>query len=420
MAAIGVNSDIPQLQIRFVTKQDQYAVPDYPLSVPATVAPEDLNTLLNTLLQETTNLSVPISFNFLIAAEFLRLPLSAHINDHGLSTEEVISIEYIEKHPPPEPKNCLIHDDWVSSVAVAEKWILTGCYDNTLHIWTSKGQHKLTIPGHTAPVKAVAWISLTGEVGTFVSASQDQTAIIWQWNIQTNAVDCVHVCRGHEQGLESIGVSINAEDMVTGGWDNMLKVWEVVGDESDEPEKKKAKVDKGRTRIPKRTMKGHKEAISGTVWMDNNDLISSSWDHTIKIWDAELGGMKHEIVGNKSFFDVDFSKIGRVLVTASADRHVRIYDPRSNEGSVVKSTLTSHTQWVQTVRWSTTDINMFLSGGYDSCLKLWDIRSPTVPLYELSGHEDKVFSCNWSNPKLMVSGGADNTVRIFQSSSALH
>ncbi|XP_015123432.1 ribosome biogenesis protein WDR12 homolog [Diachasma alloeum] len=420
MAGTSTSSDVPQLQIRFITKQECYAVPDYPLSVPAPITPEDLNTLLNTLLRETVNLSASISFDFLVSSEFLRSPLSTHISDRGLSTEDVILIEYLEKHPPPEPQNCLLHDDWVASVAVAEKWILTGCYDNTLHIWTAKGNHKLTIPGHTAAVKSVAWISLTDELGMFVSASQDQTAIIWQWNIHTNSVECVHVCRGHEQGLESVGVSTDAEHMATGAWDNMLKVWGTSENESDEPEKKKAKVDKGKTRVPKRTMKGHKEAISGTVWVDRNELISSSWDHTIKVWDAELGGMKHEIVGNKSFFDVDFSRIGRVLVTASADRHVRIYDPRSNEGSVVKSTLTSHTQWVQTVCWSTTDANMFLSGGYDNCLKLWDTRSPTAPLYELSGHEDKVFSCNWSNPKLMVSGGADNTVRIFKSSNTLH
>lgn len=46
--------------------------------------------------------------------------------------------------------------------------ILTGCYDNTVHIWTSKGKHKLTIPGHSAPIKSVKWISLDPETGTFV------------------------------------------------------------------------------------------------------------------------------------------------------------------------------------------------------------------------------------------------------------
>lgn len=33
--------------------------------------------------------------------------------------------------------------------------------------------------------------------------------------------------------------------------------------------------------------------------------------------------------GNKAFFDADWSPLNNSIVTASADRHVRIYDPRS-------------------------------------------------------------------------------------------
>jgi len=299
---------------------------------------------------------------------------------------------------------------------------LTGCYDNTLHIWTVKGKHHLTIPGHTSPIKAVAWISLDLESGTFVSASKDQTAIIWSWNIANNSVDCIHICKGHSESLEAVGVSYDSSTMATGSWDTMLKIWSTsTEDEDDDGEStsKRSKTEHGKTRTPKRTMKGHKEAISGVVWSDTAEIVTSSWDHTLKIWDAELGGMKHEIPGNKSFFDVDYSRLSRGVVTASADRHVRLYDPRSTEGSVVKAMFTSHTQWVQTVRWSTTDEHLFISGAYDNNLKLWDTRSPKAPLYDLSGHEDKVLSSNWSNPKLMVSGGADNTVRIFKSKRAL-
>lgn len=77
-------------------------------------------------------------------------------------------------------------------------------------------------------------------------------------------------------------------------------------------------------------MKGHKEAVSGVVWSDKSELITCSWDHTLKIWDSELGGIKHEIPGNKSFFDLDYSPLSRVVITASADRHIRLYDPRTS------------------------------------------------------------------------------------------
>ena len=31
------------------------------------------------------------------------------------------------------------HDDWVSSVAVLGELVLTGCYDNTVNIWSVSG-----------------------------------------------------------------------------------------------------------------------------------------------------------------------------------------------------------------------------------------------------------------------------------------
>ena len=77
------------------------------------------------------------------------------------------------------------------------------------------------------------------------------------------------------------------------------------------------------------TLPGHKEAISSIVWTENNEIYSCSWDHTIKLWDAELGGLKTEIAGNKSFFSMSRSPLTGNLITASADRHIRLYDPRS-------------------------------------------------------------------------------------------
>lgn len=413
-------SDVAQMQIRFITKQEKYTVPNYPLSVPSTVVGRDLNVLLNELLKESDITIQEIEFDFLISSEFLITSLIEHTGQRGISTEQIVDVEYVEKHPQPQPQDCLIHDDWVSAVAVSDEWILTGCYDNTVHIWTLKGDHKLVIPGHTSPIKAVAWITVDKKNASFVSASQDQTAIIWYWNISSNSVDCVHICKGHERGLETVGVNETGSLMATGSWDTMLKIWSTTADDDEDGETaaKKSKKDYGKTRISKRTMKGHKEALSGVVWTDKAEIVTSSWDHTLKIWDTELGRIKQEISGNKSFFDVDYSPFSRMLITASADRHIRVFDSRSKEGSVVKATFSSHTQWVQSVRWSTTNEHLFLSGAYDNNVKLWDSRSPKASLFDLLGHEDKVLACNWSNPKVIVSGGADNTVRLYKVKSS--
>lgn len=428
--ASGQESGAGQIQIRFSTKQEQYAVPDLPFAVPAGITPSELNVLVNELVKENrSDITSKIDFDFLVCGEFLRQPLNELLEERNVSYEEVVAVEYVEQHPTPEPMDCLMHDDWVSAVQVRNSWILTGCYDNTLHIWTKTGSHHLTIPGHSGPVKAVAWVSLTPSVGSFVSVSHDQTAMLWKWNVEENSVDCIHVCRGHERSLECVSVNQNSSLMATGGWDTLLKIWttsmrdtptapsQSIGD-SDECEIKRAKLDsasKSHIKTPIMTLKGHKEAISAVVWTGNQELATSSWDHTLRLWDAELGGIKSEIAGNKSFFDMSHSPLNQTVITASADRHIRLYDLRSTEGSLVKSTFTSHTQWVQSVKWSQTDEHLFISGAHDSQVLLWDARSPKAPLFNLEGHEDKVMCCDWSNPRYMVSGGADKTVRIFKS-----
>jgi len=83
------------------------------------------------------------------------------------------------------------------------------------------------------------------------------------------------------------------------------------------------------------TLGGHKEAISSVCWSEPNELITSSWDHTIKLWDIEMGGMKSEICGNKAFFGLSWSELNKTAITCSADRHIRLYDPRSKGNNIV-------------------------------------------------------------------------------------
>lgn len=409
-----------QLQVRFITKQEQYAVPDSPYAIQCNVHPADLNTLINAILKETSpSFEKAVIFDFLVCGELLCASLAEHLQEKGVSTEDTLEVEYLERFPAPTPQDCLMHDDWVSAVQAHSSWILSGSYDNSLHIWSTKGQHKLAIPGHTSPVKAVSWVSFQGDQATFVSGSHDQTAILWVWNVPRNSVDCMITYRGHDKGIECLSVSADGNRFASGSWDNNVCLWSAsLAEEESHPAMKKSKPEHGTTRNPLTTLKGHKEAISGVQWMDYNTVLSSGWDHLLKIWDCDLGGIKQEIAGNKAFFDVDWSPLNNSIITASADRHVRLYDPRSTE-SIVKTTFTSHTGWVQSVRWSKTKDTLFLSAGYDNQVKLWETRSPRTPLYDLSGHEDKVLCCDWSNPSLLISGSSDNTLRIFKAKHAV-
>ncbi|XP_072397302.1 ribosome biogenesis protein WDR12 homolog [Diabrotica undecimpunctata] len=406
-----------QLQIRLITKQEIYAVPDLPLSVPQAINSNSLNELLNQLLKESNpDFLKPKDFDFLAIGELLRQPLIDHLQERNVSTETTVEVEYLERTPAPEPKDSLLHDDWVCGIETSDKWILTGCYDNSVNIWSTHGKIITSLKEHRNVVKAVTWVDKTDPSKGFISVSHDLTGLMWSFEPGTDNVVPQAVLRGHERGIDSVGVSPNSLKIATGGWDTNLKLWSTsIEEERSEPLQKRSKSSNNLvTKTPLSTLKGHKETISAVNWIDNYIVSTVSMDHTIKFWDAELCGIKNEVVGQKAYLSSSWSPLSNTLLASSADRHIRLYDPRSTEGSLCKTTFTSHTLWVSSVMWSNYDQHLFLSGGYDSAVKMWDTRSPKAPLYNLQGHQGQVLKVDWSNRKYMVSGGSDNSVHIFK------
>ena len=71
---------------------------------------------------ESNSSHEPVEFDILINSELLRVSLIEHIQEKGISVENVVEVEYLVQQPPPEPQDCLIHDDWVSAVRVQKNW----------------------------------------------------------------------------------------------------------------------------------------------------------------------------------------------------------------------------------------------------------------------------------------------------------
>jgi len=117
-------SKASQVQVKFRTVNEKYAVPDATLSVPSNVESDGLNKLIKNLLQEssTSNLTddeiTNIQFDFILLDELVRGTLSDVLSiREDVSFETVFEVLYIEKQRPPEPKKNVNHDDWVAGVS---------------------------------------------------------------------------------------------------------------------------------------------------------------------------------------------------------------------------------------------------------------------------------------------------------------
>lgn len=416
------SSNLGDLVATFVTKLKKYSISSYPLNVPGSTTGEQLEAIVKALIIEDNDQLIEelnsVEFDFLIDKKLLRTTLSEFLETEKISFEKQIEIEYILKHEAPVPHKALLHDDWVASVDTLDVWILTGCYDGTAHIWNvQNGKHVLTIPAHTAAIKAVQWIRGDGILHTkdehhFITCSYDETSMVWKWNNKSKQIDHIYTFMGHSRSVDC--VNVNHDLVATGSYDHLLKIWSISDSEDVRSETK------NKLRSPILTLEGHKEAITGCVWMNDFDLeapsivATVSTDNTIKLWDIELAQSKQVLTSSKAFTDIDYSKLNHLLLSSSCDRHIRLWDARIKEGSQIMNVYTSHEGWVDAVCWSSNNEFLFLSASYDTKVKQWDIRSSSAPLYEMSGHHDKVLAVNWSNPEYIVSGSADNQVKIFK------
>ncbi|XP_026691861.2 ribosome biogenesis protein wdr12-like [Ciona intestinalis] len=412
-------------QIKLFTQQKQFSVTDNTFSVPGSSTCTELNDLVNKLLSEDKDESTRSDFDFLVNDEFIRTSLVDHVETKGLSSESVIDVEYLQRKQAPELQHSFQQPDWISSIKTTEKFILTGSYDCAVTVWDRVTTKQLVCGiGHSEPVKSIELINYNADEKkqkiSFVSTSQDQHAVIWTYNSSTNQLSSLFCCKGHSKSVECAASNEKKSIFATGSWDSTIKVWSSsVTPEEDTQEvinssKKKFKSGKkSLTRTAKVTLPGHTEVVSALTWLNENEICSGSWDHTIRIWDIDTAVEKSHMRGMKSILSLDYSHLSRLVVTGNTDRHVRLWDPRSGEGAVVKCNLTSHIGWVTSVHWAPNDSHTLVSGSLDNCVKMWDTRSPKAPLYDLQAHTDKVMSVDWSLPDIVASGGADCKVFTF-------
>ena len=159
--------------------------------------------------------------------------------------------------------------------------------------------------------------------------------MLYKWDMESNAVENMNACKGHERSVDCLAADAQRGKFVaSGSFDTTLKIWgaklqgsgaeESSAEGNSDGSKRAKKASSTLTRTPVMTLAGHKEGISGVAFTEaEGEVCTASWDHTIKMWDLEMGGMKGELVGNKSFFGLSYSRLNHTVITASADRTIR-------------------------------------------------------------------------------------------------
>jgi len=125
------------------------------------------------------------------------------------------------------------------------------------------------------------------------------------------------------------------------------------------------------------TFYGHTSKVNSVALSaDGNQLVTGSWDNTARLWDVRTGQSLVEFEGHSGIvYSVALSADGRRLVTGSSDRTARLWGARTGQSLVE---FKGHTAEVYSVALSA-DGSRLATGSEDKTARLWDCRPLAKP-----------------------------------------
>ena len=207
---------------------------------------------------------------------------------------------------------------------------------------------------------------------------------------------------GHTSGITCVGYSPNGHHIVTGSYDESIRIWDAeTGSTVGEP------------------LKGHSSSVTSVAYTpDGRHIISGSSDKTIWIWDAETGAaVGQPLEGHTDGVDsVACSSDGRHIISGSSDSTIRIWD--AGTGAAVGQPLEGHTSGVLSVACSPNGQHT-ISGSNDATVRIWDAETGAAVGHLLEGYGHSVPSAPaLLNRRRLVPEPGDDTT--YMSDSPLH
>eukprot|EP00889_Picochlorum_renovo_P007342 jgi/Picre1/34372/NNA_001842.t1 len=377
-----------QIEVKFTTKlREPYKVStDGSITVPAQVTRYGLSQVVNHLL----DLDRPIPFEFIVCGDVLCSTLGAHISSRNVTAEKVLEVEYVPAMLPPSPGEDIAQDDWLSCISESDSVIYTGSYDGLVRMWNSDGDELAQFAAHPCPVKSC--LTIPGH-GQLLTTGDDGSVRMWKCD-QGNQ-DLLAQLTGHESTVESCAVRPDGERCATAGWDTNILIWRSGESLETHVSENPAKKQPGKKTMKSSSsevesvgaLEAHSQCVSDMVWKSHENLISCSWDHSIKFWDVEMETVTDSFTHNKVLYCLDTSNSDDSSHVVAFGGQKRPFD--SGTGGKSREPLRNpcvHCNHIRhgclilsgTQHQSTTS----MTASYDGSVKLWDIRGE-IPLHTI-------------------------------------
>lgn len=206
---------------------------------------------------------------------------------------------------------------------------------------------------HMGKIYSMAW---SADDKTLLTAAQDGKLILW--NTHTGGMD--NFVRLKSNWVMACAYAPSGNLIASGGMDNECTIYDVTTLQMSNEVTK-----------PKMVLTGHEGIISCIKFVSDTQILSSSGDGVIMLWDIAKGKCVQKFEGHES--DVtSFALFGaNTLISGSTDKTARLWDVRTQQCS---QRFLGHEGDINSVSWFPTG-TAFASASHDTSARLWDIRS---------------------------------------------
>ncbi|MCZ6572509.1 MAG: serine/threonine protein kinase, partial [Planctomycetota bacterium] len=277
------------------------------------------------------------------------------------------------------------HTGKVNSVAFMSDAtrLASGADDGTVLVWDlEQGSPVFTLKGPTEPVTSVT----VHPQGTRIAAGS-QDGLVWLWDANSRLLGTLS---GHEASVTSVAFSPDGKRIASGASNGTAHVWDTA------------------TRQLLHTVE-HTAPVNGVAFRAGGKELVSGADEHVWIWNLATGERRVLRGHEGSVTSVVVSADGTRIASTSFDKTLRLWDAETGQTTAV---LSGHSDPVHAAAFSR-DGTRLVSGSFDGTLRVWDVDTGAVQIV-LLGHDGPVRAVAFDRTGARIaSGSADGTIRIW-------
>ncbi|KAF7364352.1 WD40 repeat-like protein [Mycena sanguinolenta] len=194
--------------------------------------------------------------------------------------------------------------------------------------------------------------------------------------------------------FSSVVFSPDGQQIISGSYDHGVRVWDATGTQ------------------PAQVLEGHTDRVlSVAVSPHGKRIASAGADNTVRVWNPETGTAVGEPFRghNEPISSISFSVDGTRIVSGSDDKTLRIWD--TDSGSLVAGPFQGTSRFLSVA--FSLDGMRIVSGSTDATVRVWDAADGTTCAGPFQGHTAWVAAVAFSPDGKRIMSAGDRSVRVW-------